>query len=130
MNKILVMMAIIALVGVSRADVLCKKKSGVLLTRSSCKSKETQVNPATLGLVGPPGVKGDKGDKGDAGPGAQWVLAGSAGSVIAQSGGITVTRISTGTYGVTFGSSVANKALTVTQVCLDSSCPDVGGAQA
>ena len=138
MRKIIVNSMVFAAVvllfsGPSWADVLCQKKNGILTARSTCKKKESQVDPATLGLVGPPGAKGDKGDKGDtgsAGPGAQWVFANKDGTILAQSGGIAVTRLGLGNYVVDFGSSVANKVLSLTQVCIDSSCPDVGGTQA
>ena len=52
----------------SQAEILCRNKKGVLAARSTCKSKETQVDPAALGLIGPKGDKGDKGDKADPGP--------------------------------------------------------------
>src|SRR5262249_48061112 len=82
------------------AEVLCKNKKGVLAARSGCKGKETQVDPAALGLIGPKGDRGDtglvgpKGDKGDTGPaglGARWALVKYDGTILAQSGGISVT---------------------------------------
>jgi len=100
-----------------RADVLCKKKSAVLTVRAACKGKETRVDPAALGLVGPPGPKGDSG------PGALWALVGSDGTVIAQSGGITVAKPQIGVYLVTFGTSLAGKVAIASATCLDSDCP-------
>ena len=50
------------------AAVFCKKKNGVVVIREACKSKETAVNLASFGAVGPKGDKGDKGDDGAAGP--------------------------------------------------------------
>ncbi len=38
------------------AVVLCKKRSGALSIREACKRKETQVDPATTGAVGPRGT--------------------------------------------------------------------------
>jgi len=40
------------------AAVICTKKSGVMVVRDACKKKETQVNLADFGAVGP---KGDPG---------------------------------------------------------------------
>ena len=103
-----------------RADVLCKKKSAVLTVRAACKGKETRVDPAAVGLVGPPGQKGDPGP---VGPGALWALVGSDGTVIAQSGGITVAKPQTGVYLVTFGTSLAGKVAIASATCLDNDCP-------
>ena len=51
------------------AAVLCQKRSGALSVRETCKKRETPVDPAALGIVGP---------KGDAGPaGAARAFAGS-----------------------------------------------------
>lgn len=105
----------------SHADVLCRNKKGVLAARSTCKGKETQVDPAALGLVGP------KGDKGDPGPGARWILVKADGTIAAQSGGITVTRTDPGRYYVGFGSSLEGKTLAATVACLDVTC-DFSGA--
>ena len=111
----------------AHADVLCKNKKGVLASRTSCKGKETPVEPAALGLTGP---KGDKGDKGDAAPGARWALVGGDGVIIAQSGGITVDHPNPGEYYVGFGSSLEGKALAVTMACLDVVCDWSGAPQA
>ena len=71
----------VLLVGISSqasAAVLCAPKSGegTVRVREACKKNEVQLDPATLGLQGPPGPPGPKGDKGNpgeqgpAGPGA------------------------------------------------------------
>jgi hypothetical protein len=60
----------LALVATWTADaaVICQKKSGALLVRpTACKKKETAVNLADFGAVGP---KGDPGDPGTAGASA------------------------------------------------------------
>ena len=111
----------------AHADVLCKSKKGMLASRATCKSKETQINPAALGLIGP---KGDKGDKGDAGPGARWALVSGDGAIVAQSGGITVNHPNPGEYYVGFGSSLEGKTLAVTMACLDVTCDWSGAPQA
>ena len=46
------------------AAVLCAKKKGSLAMRDACKPKETQVDPAALGLVGPQGPQGPQGPAG------------------------------------------------------------------
>ena len=128
----------------AHADVLCKNKKGVLASRTTCKSKETQIDPAALGLIGPKGdkgdkgdaglgligPKGDKGDKGDAGPGARWALVSGDGAIVAQSGGITVDHPNPGEYYVGFGSSLEGKTLAVTMACLDVTCDWSGAPQA
>lgn len=51
------------------ADVLCRNnQTEALFARPQCRSTETQVNPAALGLVGPPGVPGPQGVAGPTGP--------------------------------------------------------------
>jgi hypothetical protein len=64
-----VVVVAVAMIGSqATADVVCKKKKGAMFVRTTCKAKETQVNLADFGAVGP---KGDKGDTGVAGaPGA------------------------------------------------------------
>ena len=49
------------------AAVICTKKSGVMVVRDACKKKETQVNLADFGAVGPKGDPGAVGPKGDPG---------------------------------------------------------------
>jgi len=114
---------VVAAATCARADVLCKNKKGVLASRTACKSKETQIDPAALGLVGP------KGDKGDAGVSARWALVKGDGTIVAQSGGITVNRTNPGHYYVGFGSSLEGKTLAVTIACLDD-CTFSGAPQA
>jgi hypothetical protein len=56
--------------GPAAADVICQKRSGVLVVRATaCKKRETSLDVARLGAVGPKGDKGDPGDRGD--PGAK-----------------------------------------------------------
>jgi hypothetical protein len=111
------------------AEVLCKSKKGVLAARSGCKGKETQVDPAALGLVGPKGDKGDKGDTGPAGPGARWALVKYDGTIATQSGRISVTTDSNAAiYYVNFGSSQANKAILVSATCPSGVCFSSRGA--
>jgi hypothetical protein len=87
-------------------------------------------NGAT-GATGPQGPKGDKGDKGDPGapgPGARWALVKGDGTILAQSGGISIPDVTgSGGYYVDFGSSVANRALLVTGAYVQG---DTGGRDA
>jgi hypothetical protein len=46
------------------ADVFCKNKKGALKVRATCKAKETQLNLADFGAVGPPGTDGADGADG------------------------------------------------------------------
>jgi hypothetical protein len=48
--------------GSARGAVLCQKRSGAVVVRDACKKKETALDLAQFGAVGP------KGDKGDPGP--------------------------------------------------------------
>ena len=54
----------VLIAGSAQAAVLCKKKSGVIAVRDTCKAKETRLDPDALGLRGSQGSKGDKGDPG------------------------------------------------------------------
>ena len=62
----------LALVTPSSGAVLCvKKRGGVVLRDAACRTRETALDVAALGLEGARGEKGEKGDpgdKGDAGP--------------------------------------------------------------
>jgi hypothetical protein len=50
------------------AAILCAKKNGLVALRdSTCKKKETQVDPIALGLQGPQGPQGPQGLQGPAG---------------------------------------------------------------
>ena len=50
------------------ADVLCKKKSGVVVVRAACKAKETALDISEFGALGPRGADGAQGAQGPAGP--------------------------------------------------------------
>jgi hypothetical protein len=124
---------------VAGAKVLCTNKKGAAFVRDACKSKETRVDAAALGLVGPPGQQGPPGAPGAQGapgadgapgapgtnglpgPGAKWALVNRTGTILAQSGGLTVkTGPRAGQYLVSFGESLAGKALQATQAVLAS----------
>jgi len=72
-SPFLLVCSILALSTAASAEVLCKKKNGSVVVRAeACKRKETVLDLAQFGAVGPRGEKGDKGDTGDPGaPGSQ-----------------------------------------------------------
>ena len=51
----------------ARAVVICAKRSGALAARTSCKAKETKVDLAALGAIGPQGPAGPRGPAGPPG---------------------------------------------------------------
>jgi hypothetical protein len=77
----------------------------------------------------PAGAKGPKGDKGDtgaagaqgpAGPGARWALVKRDGTILAQSGGISVANMFDGGYYLDFGSSVEGQGIVVSSAYLST----------
>jgi hypothetical protein len=68
MRRLLVLVMAMTLAGASAAPgaLLCQKPSGALFAREACKKKETAVDPAALGLVGPKGDAGTPGAPGEA----------------------------------------------------------------
>jgi hypothetical protein len=70
------------------------------------------VGPA--GPAGPAGPTGPAGPQGAPGPGAKWALVRPDGSIVAQSGAISVGHPSGGQYIVDFGASVAGKLIMAT----------------
>jgi hypothetical protein len=71
--------------------------------------------PGPAGAAGPAGPTGPAGPSGPAGPGARWALVRADGTILAQSGGITVTsHPSPGTYILSTGSVVTGKLIHAT----------------
>jgi len=68
MRRPLVLVVTMMLAGASAAPgaLLCQKPSGALFAREACKKKETAVDPAALGLIGPKGDAGAPGAPGEA----------------------------------------------------------------
>jgi hypothetical protein len=65
--------------------------------------------------AGPQGPQGPPGAQGVPGPQERWAQVSSTGSIIAQSGGITASRVSAGSYSVTFpGANVLDKPILAT----------------
>jgi hypothetical protein len=79
--------AIAVVAGSSRpavAEVMCRKRSGVVVVRTACKHHETQLDPVALGLQGP---KGDPGTQGPPGPpGSQTLFGTNTGQAVAGNG--------------------------------------------
>ena len=63
------------------------------------------------GAPGAQGIQGIQGIQGPAGPGARWAVVAPDGTVVLQSGSITVTHISAGAYRVDFGADVSHALL-------------------
>jgi hypothetical protein len=63
------------------------------------------------GPAGPPGPTGPAGPQGLPGPGAKWALVRPDGSIVAQSGGVSVAHPTGGQYILDFGASVAGKLI-------------------
>src|SRR2546425_5326872 len=63
-RKVIVATVVFSIGGIvgAEAAVFCQKKSGAVFVRNACQKKETQIDLAAFGDVGP------KGDKGDPGP--------------------------------------------------------------
>jgi hypothetical protein len=102
---------LVAMLGsAAAAATLCQTKAGTVVVRAACKKKETALNLAQFGALGPKGDTGDRGDKGDAGdPGANggtvraWAVVDNDAPPVFlhQSGFTAVSRDSTGVYCVT-----------------------------
>src|SRR5262245_38651002 len=67
MRRVLALALAVALSTPTWAAVLCKKPSGVITAREACKKKETPLDLAQFGAVGPTGEPGAPGTQGPAG---------------------------------------------------------------
>ena len=120
---IAVVVAWVAAAAPGAADVICKKKSGVLVARTACKGKETRLDPDSVGLVGPTGPTGPPGAPGPSGLGARWALVDIDGEILAQSGGIALADATTpGIFYLDFGADLSNKNIQVTPSCTPADC--------
>jgi hypothetical protein len=119
-------------VPLAHAKVLCSNKKGALFVRDACKAKETAADPAALGLTGPQGLQGPSGPPGSAGapgaaglpgaagPGAKWLLVDKDGTILDQSGGLSVQLVGTANYIIDFGESIADKVLQVSNAITEA----------
>ncbi|HXJ34085.1 MAG TPA: hypothetical protein VMS22_08585 [Candidatus Eisenbacteria bacterium] len=102
----------------SAEAVVCKRKNGSLALRSdTCKKREQAVSAADLGVVGTAGMQGPPGAPG---PGARWALVSGTGTILAQSGGISVVFTDSGAHVLDFGESLAGKVLQATTAYTDA----------
>lgn len=86
-----------------------KVKNGSLL-KADFKAGQVPAGPA--GLAGPAGPAGAAGAAGPAGPGAKWALVRPDGTIVSQSGGITLTsKPQAGEYILDIGSVVTGKLI-------------------
>lgn len=76
------------------AAVICKRRSGALVVRDACKKKETQLDLAEFGALGP------KGDPGPPGSARAYATVDPDGTVIRKGGqfDLTVQKVGTGAY--------------------------------
>jgi len=106
----------------------CYAKSGGSLrvidgSTTNCKSGEGSLDwnqqgvPGPKGDTGAPGPAGPQGDPGPAGPGARWAeitTNGPDATIVAQSGGFSITSEATGTFTLDTGASMQGKAVLAT----------------
>ncbi len=84
-----------------------KVKNGSLLKADFKVGQIPAGLPGSAGAPGPAGAAGAAGPAGPAGPGAKWALVKPDGTIVAQSGGITLTaKPSIGQYILDFGAAV------------------------
>jgi len=110
------------------AVVICERKGKLKLRLDACTGKETLVDPAELGATGPMGPigpQGNAGQPGTPGPGARWALIDSDGTILAQSGGISVTLVTT-VWMVDFGTSLAGKTIMASNAFTTADTPNRG----
>jgi hypothetical protein len=111
----------LALGGVSYAATTLPRNSvtTVQVKDHSLLAKDFARGQIPRGPVGPAGPAGAAGPAGPAGPAgaagsaaaSKWVLVNPNGSIAAQSGGISITTHTTGTYIVNFGSALDTKLI-------------------
>jgi hypothetical protein len=89
--------------------VTSAKVKDFTLVRKDFKQGTLLRGPA--GPAGPAGAAGAAGAVGPAGPGARWALVRGDGTIIAQSGGVSPTTHTTGSYILDFGSQVTGKLI-------------------
>jgi hypothetical protein len=115
----------IALGGTSYAAAVALPRNSVTTVQVKDRSllakdfKQGQLPRGAPGPAGPAGAAGPAGPTGPAGPAgggaaAKWALVNAAGTIVAQSGGISLTSHATGQYILNFGSVVTGKPIMAT----------------
>ena len=96
------------------AVVSAKVKNGSLL-KADFKAGQLPAGPrGPAGPAGAAGAAGPAGPAGSAGPGARWALVDKSGNIIAQSGNISISTASAGSYYLNFGTNLSGKTLQAT----------------
>jgi hypothetical protein len=99
-----------------------KVRNRSLLSIDFARGQIPQGPAGPAGAAGPAGPAGAAGAQGLAGPQGRWAHVSGTGTVIAQSGGITASRFSAGSYFVTFtGANVLDKPVLATASRLSGS---------
>lgn len=80
--------------GIAHGAVLCQRRSGAVVVRDACKKKETLLNLAEFGAVGP---KGDPGEPGAPGLARVYATIEANGNVVSKGGAMDVSVEKTGT---------------------------------
>ena len=94
-----------------------KVKNGSLLKADFRAGQLPAGAPGSAGPAGPAGPAGaagpagPSGPSGPAGPGARWALVKADGTILAQSGGISITSHTPGLYILNFGSQITGKLI-------------------
>jgi len=98
----------------NNAVISAKVKNRSLLA-VDFKAGQIPVGPAgPAGPEGPAGQQGAAGPAGPAGPGARWAFVAKDGTILAQSGGISMASVSGGRYYLNFGSPQTGKLVLAT----------------
>lgn len=95
-----VMVGGFATAGLADAAVLCKRRSGAVVVRDACKKKETALDLAEFGAVGPQGLPGPTGPTGPAGTARAYATVDGDGTISRKGGtlDLSVERTGTGNY--------------------------------
>jgi hypothetical protein len=129
MRMLMVAMVALTIAMPANAAVICQKKNGAMFVREACKKKETPVDLAQFGAVGPTGPAGPAGPAGTDAT-ARWAVVEADGTLqrgshvvstqklpllaLATATAITPTAIGDGAYEVIFDRDVTNCAYLAT----------------
>lgn len=83
------MVLVLAIAIPANADVICRKNSGAMFVRATCKKKETPVDLSAFGALGP---KGDQGDPGTPAT-ALWAVVNTDGTLARGSGVVSTQKL-------------------------------------
>jgi hypothetical protein len=85
---------------VGDAAVVCQRRSGVMVVRDACRKKETVLDLAQFGAVGPKGEPGQQGAPGEPGTARAYATIDPDGTVVTKGGqfDLSVQKLGTGVY--------------------------------